>query len=492
MASATPEQETPEEPKCPICLEYFTKPVSADCGHNFCRGCITRYCEECTEGGYGPSLCPVCRARIRTGNLRPSWDLAHITEKIKQVGLKADKEGEENLCVRHQEKLNLFCEKDGEAVCVVCERSPEHRSHSVLLLEGAARKYKNQFQTQLKTLKKERDELRGFKVTEERKMEEYLEKKEAERQKMVSELERLRQFLEEQEQLLVARLGELDKEIVRWQNEIVTKLSKEISRLSELIREMEGKCQQPAREFLQDIRSIVNRCKKGKFQQPARISPVLGKRLSIYSQQTLVLKATMRTFKDTLSSELKRERGTSLAMSVKKSYRKVNVTLDPDTAYPRLVLSEDRKSVQCGDARQDLPDNPERFDPIPCVLGYEGFTSGRHCWEVEVGDGERWAVGMARESVRRKGVIDFNPEGGIWAVERCVDQYRALSSPETSLSLIRSPKKIRVSLDYEGGQVVFSYADNGASIFTFSPVSFAGDRICPWLWVWKSQLRLCP
>ncbi|XP_044840114.1 E3 ubiquitin-protein ligase TRIM7-like [Mauremys mutica] len=492
MASGTPEQEITEEPICPICLEYFTKPVSVDCGHNFCRGCITRYCEEWTTGDYGPLCCSVCRARIRAGNLRPNRNLAHIIEKLQEEGLKADEAGKENVCEKHKEKLNLFCEKDGEAVCVVCERSPEHKSHPVLLLEVAAWKYKKQTLTQLKTLKKEREELLGFKETEERKIKEYQDKKEAERQKVVSEFEQLHQFLEEQERLLLARLGELEQEIVRWQNETVTKLDKEISRLSELIGEMEGKGQQPAREFLQDARSTLSRCKKGKFQVPVRISPVLEKRLSIYSQQTLALKATLRTFKDTLSSDLKRDWGLSPARGVKKLYRKANVTLDPDTVYPGLVLSEDRKCVHCGDTRQDLPDNPERFDPVPCVLGCKGFTSGRHCWDVEVGGGERWAVGVARESLRRKGLIDFNPEGGIWAVERCLDQYRALTSPEVPLSLSRNLKRIRVSLDYEAGQVAFCYADNEAPIFTFPPATFAGDRICPWLWVWKSQLQLCP
>uniref|UniRef100_A0A8C3F2N0 Uncharacterized protein n=1 Tax=Chrysemys picta bellii TaxID=8478 RepID=A0A8C3F2N0_CHRPI len=100
--------EIQEETKCPICLQYLTDPVTIDCGHNFCRVCITQHCETWTEGDHDPLCCP----------------------------------RKENLCERHSKALDLFCDKDGEAVCVVCWRSPEHRSHPVLLMEEAAQKYK--------------------------------------------------------------------------------------------------------------------------------------------------------------------------------------------------------------------------------------------------------------------------------------------------------------------------------------------------------------
>ncbi|CAM5158613.1 unnamed protein product [Eretmochelys imbricata] len=170
-----------------------------------------------------------------------------------------------------------------------------------------------------------------------------------------------------------------------------------------------------------------------------------------------------------------------------------NVTLDPDTAHPQLVLSEGGKSVRGGDTRQRLPDNPGRFDTVPCVLGCEGFTAGRHCWEVEVGGGGYWAVGVARGSVGRKGWISRSPEGGIWAVGRWWDQFRALSSPVTPLPRSRAPSRIRVCLDCGRGQVTFIDAGDEAPIFTFPPGSVPGERIRPWLWVWPgSQLRLRP
>ncbi|XP_059570907.1 butyrophilin subfamily 1 member A1-like [Alligator mississippiensis] len=175
------------------------------------------------------------------------------------------------------------------------------------------------------------------------------------------------------------------------------------------------------------------------------------------------------------------------------SYSKVTVTLDPDTAHPCLVLSQDRRSVRRADTRQHLPDNPERFDMHCCVLGCEGFTSGRHCWEVEVPESRFWAVGVVRESVRRKGQIHFCPEQGIWAVRRCLGQCQALTSPRpTRLSLHWSPRRIRVYLDYAAGWVSFLDAGTEAPIFTFPPASFTRDRIRPWLWLCGTgaELRL--
>ncbi|XP_044839272.1 butyrophilin subfamily 1 member A1-like isoform X2 [Mauremys mutica] len=176
------------------------------------------------------------------------------------------------------------------------------------------------------------------------------------------------------------------------------------------------------------------------------------------------------------------------------SVQEVNVTLDPDTAHPNLVLSEDRKSVRWEDTWQHLPNTPERFDTEPCVLGCEGFTSGRHYWEVEVGGGGHWAVGVARESVRRKGGISLSPEGGIWAVRQLGNRFQALTSPETPLALSRAPNRIRVYLDCDRGQVTFIDAGDEAPIFTFPPGSVPGERIRPWLQVWdaETRLRLCP
>ncbi|CAM5158422.1 unnamed protein product [Eretmochelys imbricata] len=151
----------------------------------------------------------------------------------------------------------------------------------------------------------------------------------------------------------------------------------------------------------------------------------------------------------------------------------VDVTLDPDTAHPELVLSEDRKRVRHGDRRQDRPDKPERFDTFPEVLGAEGFAGGRRYWEVGVGDKTRWTLGVCRESVSREGWVTHTPEDGFWAVWLRDGEFAALTSPTTSLPVSVRPGRVGIFLDYEAGEVSFYNVTDGSHLFTFTD-TFSG------------------
>ncbi|XP_059571073.1 zinc finger protein RFP [Alligator mississippiensis] len=487
MAAERSLQSLRDEVTCPVCLELFRDPVMIlGCGHNFCRACIT----QCWEGAETDVTCPQCRQTFAQRLLGPNRQLANVVEVVKGLNVgSVEGAGGKMVCEQHGEALKLFCETDQVLMCVICRESRVHRAHPVAPIQEAAQQCKEQIQTQLQLLRGERERLESLQWSESQKHQEYQQKAAAERQKIVAAFEQLRQFLEEQERLVLAELGELESRIEESQGETVTQLSEEISHLNSLIRELEGKCQQAASDLLQDMRSTLSRCRKEQFQLPEGICPELETRLSILSGQTLALQETLK-FQETLPSNLEKGKG-----GLQGSFIKVTVTLDPDTANPRLVLSADRRSVRWADTQQPLPAKPERFDLYSCVLGHEGFTSGRHCWEVEVGQGA-WAVGVARESVRRKGGIRFSPEAGIWAVQRCGDQFQALTATApTPLSLRQAPRRVRVCLDCAGGWVSFLDADTEVPIFTFPPASFAGDRIRPWFWLWvwgvRSELRLC-
>ncbi|XP_067169856.1 butyrophilin subfamily 1 member A1-like isoform X11 [Apteryx mantelli] len=173
---------------------------------------------------------------------------------------------------------------------------------------------------------------------------------------------------------------------------------------------------------------------------------------------------------------------------------KEEVSLDPDTAHPQLILSKDCRSVRWGETWQVLPDYYKRFDSSFCVLGCEGFTVGRHWWEVEgeVGAEQHWSVGVARESLSRKELIEPSPDQGIWAVQYQKGKFEALTSPPTPLSLSPVPKRIWVYLDYTEEQVTFVSADNGAKIYTFQLELLGWGRIRPWFCVEKGSVWLGP
>ncbi|KAF6344475.1 erythroblast membrane associated protein (Scianna blood group) [Rhinolophus ferrumequinum] len=170
-----------------------------------------------------------------------------------------------------------------------------------------------------------------------------------------------------------------------------------------------------------------------------------------------------------LRSELKLKRAAANSGWRRARLHFVAVTLDPDTAHPKLLLSEDGRSVTLGDRRQPVPDNPQRFDFVVSVLGAEYFMDGCHYWEVYVGNKTKWILGVCSESVSRKGKVTASPANGHWLVRLSRgNEYEALTSPQTSFRLKEPPRCVGIFLDYEAGVISFYNVTNQSHIFTFT------------------------
>ncbi|XP_072893037.1 zinc-binding protein A33-like [Hemitrygon akajei] len=170
----------------------------------------------------------------------------------------------------------------------------------------------------------------------------------------------------------------------------------------------------------------------------------------------------------------------------------VSVTLDVETAHPGLEVSEDRKSVRYTGTRRNLPDTGKRFTDRACVLGSEGFTSGRHYWEVEVTGNRGWGLGVAAESVERKGRVTESPETGFWTISRLDDVMWVYISPLSRLPADPIPGRVGVYLSYESGTVSFYNAETKSHLHTFTGNKFT-EKLYPFFWtIYKNEwLRIC-
>ncbi|XP_078496442.1 butyrophilin subfamily 1 member A1-like [Lissotriton helveticus] len=148
------------------------------------------------------------------------------------------------------------------------------------------------------------------------------------------------------------------------------------------------------------------------------------------------------------------------------------VTLDPNTAYRCLVLSEDGRSVRDGGEDQGRPDTEQRFHPVPAVLGRERLSSGRHYWEVEVGGKMCWGLGVCDEAASRRGRFILSPEGGFWAVWLSDGEYKGLTAPRFLLAPRVPPRAVGLFLDYEARRLSVYNVTDRSLLFTFSRTPF--------------------
>ncbi|KAM5287299.1 tripartite motif-containing protein 10 isoform 4-T4 [Hipposideros larvatus] len=367
MASAASVSSLADEVNCPICQGSLREPVTIDCGHNFCRGCLTRYCEIPGPDPEEPLTCPLCKEPFHPGSFRPNWQLASVVENIERLKLVSwPGSEEEDVCHKHGEKVYFFCEDDEIQLCVLCREAWEHQGHTVRFLEDAASPYREQIQKCLECLRKEREEIQEIQSRENQRIQVLLTQVATKRQKVIFEFAYLSQFLEEQQSILLAQLERLDGDILKQRDEFDVLVTGEICRFSALIAELEEKKERPARELLTDIRSTLIRCETRKCRKPEAVSPELGQRIRDFSQQALPLQREMKMFLEKLCFELDSE--------------PAHISLDPETSHPKLLLSEDHKGARFSYKWQNSPDNPQRFDRATCVLAHGGFTGGRHTW----------------------------------------------------------------------------------------------------------------
>ncbi|XP_024288791.1 E3 ubiquitin/ISG15 ligase TRIM25 [Oncorhynchus tshawytscha] len=224
---------------------------------------------------------------------------------------------------------------------------------------------------------------------------------------------------------------------------------------------------------LGELKKSMDEIRMGEVQSRSSLT-------SLRESDSMMSIQTLRTTKSQWSlRDLKKIKSGSGLKKI-QSYLE-DVTLNPVTAYPFLILSDDRKQVKRGEKLQFYRNSTQRFDVWSCVLAKEGFNSGRHYWEVNVGENKDWKVGVVRESAQRKGLFDMSPNSGYYALWWGGTHLRALTIP--ALTKVKTSVRLRrvgVYLDCEEGQVTFYNVKTGSEVYSFSVPEFS-ERMFPLL-----------
>ncbi|XP_030587850.1 E3 ubiquitin-protein ligase TRIM21-like [Archocentrus centrarchus] len=504
---------------CSICLDVFTDPVTTSCGHNFCKKCITQHwninvryqCPKCNnvfktrpefhlntfisemvaqfrheaqqkassssseQQAPKPAevLCDVCtgtklKALKSCLVCLTSYCQTHLEPHLTVKGLKRHQlmEPAENLesrmCTKHDKPLELFCKTNQTCVCVLCSVL-DHKNHEFVPL---------------------REESEGKKAE--------LRKTEAGIQQMI---QKRRLKIEEVKESVKMSKDAADREKAEGV-QVFTALMESAERgLKELIKEIEDKqetAEKQAEGFIKDLEQEISELmeRSSEVEQLSQSEDHLHLLQSFSSLKAAPptkdwTKVSVRPAHEgtvvravaQLEERLRKEKKKLLEAKLKKVQQyAVDVTLDPDTANPYLILSDDGKRVNHESEKKKLRDNPERFSYCVCVLGTQSFSSGRFYFEVQVKGKTDWDLGVATESSKRKGNIRLTPQDGFWTVWlRNENEYTACAVPPVSLCLQSAPEKVGLFVDYEEGLVSFYDVDAAALIYSFTGCSFTQE-----------------
>ncbi|XP_014832986.1 PREDICTED: E3 ubiquitin-protein ligase TRIM39-like isoform X1 [Poecilia mexicana] len=496
-----------EQFQCCICQDVFSEPVSIPCGHSFCFTCIKAHwegrlsidCPRChTEYKVCPELCENSFAKEMSEKIRAgrqdgvpgmtvscgacvgkqtkalksclvcltSYCESHLEPHLRVGVLKAHKliepvEMLENrVCRRHQELLELFCRSHQKFVCVQCVKT-DHRCNDTVPLERESQDKKGQ--------------IKMIQGEVQQRIQDRLQKLEEIRHNLELSKENTKRDIEESGQVFSA----LSRSIERSRAELIELIQRKQKAAEMRAKRLIAGVETEISELLRRRRELEQLLHHEDHLHVLQSFPAVSSLPSTEDSSDIVVhsETCLGTIRRAVA-DFREQLQLQLDKLSSREYEKIqqypaDVLLDPRTANPWLVLSEDGRQVQDGDVMRNVADLPERFDKAPCVLALMGFTTGRRYWEVHVGDKTAWDLGVARASVKRKGAVTLSPDDGFWTVcLRKGAELWACAGEAELLCVSKRPKVIGVFLDYEDGVVSFYNAETGSHIYSFTGFRF--------------------
>lgn len=474
--------------QCTICYEQFKFPVTLQCGHTFCKECISTFWDG-KQREEQALQCPMCNHIYETRPpLNRNVSLSVITEAVAanspvkrdvSTGASVHTEPEE-LCGRHQKPLVIYCRNDSMCVCYECSVN-ECKGHDQILVEEE-RKHREA------GLKRKSVEIKKHQEAAERC---YLELKENMAKSKVSlqqtsqwmntKFSQLMKVLAEKQEV-TQRFLEQQQEMTMWQAEKrLAVLEERQKQLAALQKEISSLCSLSHCQLIKESRLIevphfkevpvdVNTCLQEKLNP---LTDILSRVSKLVCED---LERAVHMFAGQEKEGSPQDKRPILAVvpspassssypaeSEGLSAYRCSLTFDPRTANAHLRLSHsNRRAEHLTSGPRPVPADKSRFDHTWQVLCFQSFKEGQHYWELEVS--KPWAyVGVTYPNIPRKEkgkccMVGMNELS--WSLQLDEHQLSAwhagCKEPVAGLLQLNvRPLRIGMLLDYEAGTLTY-------------------------------------
>ncbi|XP_021075375.1 probable E3 ubiquitin-protein ligase TRIML2 isoform X1 [Mus pahari] len=382
---------------------------------------------------------------------------------------------EDPYCGTRPEPSQLFSDDDQVIVSSRCFQSPEHKQQGACGIQDAAECYRKLFQEALVTLREKLEAATNLLAEERERMVTIQEEEQRFKEMIEAEYKMRFQLLTEEEGLAAYQVdlslhGPNQDQLMKCGTELMQKSQEMLQRLSHLGRENMGKLKASEvrlEEHLCSLQKTITDLEKTCGESAV----VLLQNAKCYLKRSeSILLQSLEPAQITDLSSCQIIGTSSVLLRLQR-----RITLDPDTAHPSLVLSEDLRSVGFGETPKTEPCTPRRLDFGASVLGAESFATGRHYWEVAVGQATQWQVGIC-DCTERTDSIPGASGGKVLLMGSTMgaDCTLWVFPPLRKVCLRKQMYKVGVFLDCECGQVSFYNVTEQSLIYGFSHLTFRG------------------
>ncbi|KAM4556183.1 tripartite motif-containing protein 16-like [Fundulus diaphanus] len=524
---------------CSICLDLPKDPVTIPCGHSYCLNCIKTHWEEEKSNS-----CPQCQQTfLPRPVLEKNTMMAALVEQLKKTGLQA---APADLCYAGPEDVACdFCSgRKLKAIksCLFCLASfcekhlqPHYDSAAFKkhkLVEPSKNLQENICHTDRKCLcypgpkeeHKPNDTVSAAAERTERQRElevrrENIQQRIQDREKDVKllqqELEAIKhsadKTVEDSEKIFTQLIRLIQKRSSDVKQQIRSQQETEGSRVKELQEKLEQEITELKRkdaelkqlsdtedhnQFLHNYPSL------SALSESTHSSSIKIRPLSYFEDVT----AAVSELRDQLQDIL-RDAWTNISLRLtevdvllsepepksRAGFLRYSceITLDPNTAHSRLLLSEGNRKVTALDQPQSDSSHPDRFTAWWQVLSRESLT-GRCYWEVEW-RGRGVYIAVACKNISRAGYeCGFGRNDKSWALDCHQKSYTFwYNNTATSISVPQS-SRVGVYLDHRAGILSFYSVSETMTLLhrvqtTFTQPLHAGV----WLYIFGNSAEFC-